>query len=53
LAVHFKVAHFQRAIGQSHALIIETFLGHQVSAISNDGVVHARIGEQSSKADVF
>jgi RNA 3'-terminal phosphate cyclase (ATP) len=41
-------AHFQ-----SHALIIETFLGHHVSAISNDGVVHARIGEQSSKADVF
>jgi RNA 3'-terminal phosphate cyclase len=41
-------AHFQ-----SHALIIETFLGRQVSAISSGGVVHARIGERSAKAGVF
>ena len=33
-------AHFQ-----SHAAIIEAFLGRQVSAISTDGVIHARIGE--------
>jgi RNA 3'-terminal phosphate cyclase (ATP) len=43
-------AHFQ-----SHALIIETFLGHHVSAISSGGVVHARIGEsrqESTRVDV-
>jgi RNA 3'-terminal phosphate cyclase (ATP) len=34
-------AHFQ-----SHAAIIETFLGRRVFAISSDGVVHVRIGER-------
>jgi RNA 3'-terminal phosphate cyclase (ATP) len=38
-------AHFQ-----SHASIIETFLGRPVSAISSDGVAHARIGERGTKA---
>jgi len=41
------------AHSQSHASIIETFLGRHVSAISSDGVVHARIGEPGTKARVL
>jgi hypothetical protein len=43
-------AHFQ-----SHALIIEEFLGRPVSAISSGGVVHAQIGEtrhETARVDV-
>jgi RNA 3'-terminal phosphate cyclase (ATP) len=41
-------AHFQ-----SHAAIIETFLGRRVSAISSNGVVHARIGDRGAKSGVL
>jgi RNA 3'-terminal phosphate cyclase (ATP) len=37
-------AHFQ-----SHASIIEVFLGRHVSAVSRDGDVHARIGERGAR----